>query len=130
MKLQHGPLPLTWECRTGGGGRHLFFALPGDGTVKSKNDALGKGLDFKANGGFVIAAGSHHVSGRRYEWSVDGHPDDWRLAELPAWIVAALERHTPVTAGVSWDIVPALSVPNSGGNASRATFIRDRARNA
>jgi hypothetical protein len=99
-EAKHGPLPATWECLTGGGGRHLFFRLPGDGNVKSKNDVLGKGLDFKANGGFVIAAGSMHASGRRYEWSVDGHPDHEALADCPAWIVAALERYTPTAVAI------------------------------
>jgi hypothetical protein len=91
----YGPLPLSWECRTGGGGRHVFFRLPGADEVKSKNDALGKGLDFKAAGGLVIAAFSIHANGRPYAWDVDHHPDELALADIPPWILTALERHTP-----------------------------------
>jgi hypothetical protein len=35
LEREHGHLPGTVECRTGGGGRHLYFAHPG-GLVRNK----------------------------------------------------------------------------------------------
>ena len=44
---EHGALPDTLEVRTGGGGRHIYFAHPG-GHVKSRN--LAPGIDAKCSG--------------------------------------------------------------------------------
>ena len=77
----HGPLPVTPEVRTGGGGRHLWFSLP-PGPVPSA--LLAPGLDLKAEGGMIVAPPSLHVSGRRYAWANDF--DAVALAPLPGWI--------------------------------------------
>jgi hypothetical protein len=85
LEAKHGALPVTVECFTGGGGRHIYFAHPG---VELRNSAgkVGPGLDMRGDGGYVIAPPSVHESGRRYEWSVDGHPDDVPVAEMPSWL--------------------------------------------
>jgi hypothetical protein len=69
----HGVLPITVECFTGGGGRHIYFRHPG-GEVRNSAGKVGPGLDIRGDGGYVVAPPSPHPSGRRYEWSVDGHP--------------------------------------------------------
>src|SRR5262249_42527866 len=49
---RHGPLPDTVEALTGGGGRHLLFALPTSGiTVPNSVSTLGPGLDVRGAGG-------------------------------------------------------------------------------
>ena len=63
LEHEHGPLPATPEVLTGGGGRHLLFRHPG-GTVG--NGTVGDGLDVKADGGFVVLAGSIHRDGQAY----------------------------------------------------------------
>jgi len=83
----HGPLPDTVESVTGGGGRHIFFAHPG-GHVKSRT--IAPGVDVKADGGYVVAPPSLHVSGRRYEWEGSSHPDDTPLAPLADWLLATI----------------------------------------
>ena len=55
-------------AQTGGGGQHLIFQHPG-GYIKSKANELGAGLDIKADGGYIVAAPSNHISGGVYEWS-------------------------------------------------------------
>lgn len=91
-EAEHGDLS-TWAVLTGGGGRHLYFRHPGF-PVNNSAGVVGPGLDIRGDGGFVIAPGSRHISGRAYAISVDHHPDDVPLAEIPAWILAAIDRPT------------------------------------
>ena len=64
---------LLWELpvvRTGGGGFHIYCALPNDIDYKliRKYVAHIPGVDFKKKGGFVAAAGSKHPDGNYYVW--------------------------------------------------------------
>ena len=69
LQDEHGQLPGTLESRTGGGGRHLFFKH--DGTpVKNSTGKLGKGLDVRGDGGYVIVPPSVHETGSPYVWGV------------------------------------------------------------
>jgi len=87
-------LPKTWRTLTGGGGQHIFFSCPDGVTVKSYSPGptsgppppLGRGIDIRAKGGYVVAPPSRHISGRHYEFSVDHHPQDTPLAPLPDWL--------------------------------------------
>jgi len=82
LEEELGPLPDTKESRTGGGGRHLFFAWPNDREVRNKQDLLkgGSGIDVRGEGGYVVVPPSLHWSGRRYEWP----HDDEREPAMPA----------------------------------------------
>jgi hypothetical protein len=62
----HGPLPVTLEVLTGGGGRHLYFAPAGP--VPSSAGRLGPGLDIRGDGGYVLVPPSVHAAGGRYRW--------------------------------------------------------------
>lgn len=73
------PLPPTREARTASGGRHVYFAHhPG---VRNRG-ALGRGLDVRGDGGYVIAPGSCMTDGRAYEWLNDLPP-----APAPQWLL-------------------------------------------
>lgn len=88
---EHGCLPDGRVVRTGSGGRHLYFLHPG-GVVR--NDAgrrLGRGLDIRGDGGYVIAPPSRHASGGRYV--VGGHGGD--IPELPDWLQRLLRPPEP-----------------------------------
>lgn len=80
------PLPETVECLTGGGGRHVYLEWPGF-EVRCSNNALGPGLDLKADGGYTLAPPSVHPSGRRYEWEISSHPDEVPVAPMPDWLL-------------------------------------------
>ena len=80
-QAENGELPPTWTVETGGGGTHYYFKWPGQ-RIRNGADVL-PGVDLRGDGGYVIAAGSDHVSGGTYEWEVTGHPDEIDLAELP-----------------------------------------------
>jgi Bifunctional DNA primase/polymerase, N-terminal/Primase C terminal 1 (PriCT-1) len=78
-------MPLTVECCSGGGGRHLYFAHPG-GLVRNKV-ALAAGVDLRGDGGYVVAPPSVHASGARYVWRKDRGPGDAILASPPDWLL-------------------------------------------
>lgn len=83
----HGPLPDTVEVLTGGGGRHLYFRHPG-GVGKSVAGLAGlAGLDVRADGGYVVAPPSMHISGKAYAWEILSGPDAVPLAPAPAWLI-------------------------------------------
>ena len=53
LEQHYERLPATVECRSGGGGRHLYFAHPG-GLVRNKV-GLAPGVDLRGDGGYVVA---------------------------------------------------------------------------
>lgn len=76
-----GRLPKTLKVRTGHGW-HLYFEHPG-GFVKTRWDAIGIGLDIRADRGYVVAPPSLHRSGNHYEWMPGRGFADGTLEKLP-----------------------------------------------
>jgi putative DNA primase/helicase len=72
-------LPVTLTADTGGGGQHYVFQHPG---VKLPAHA-GPGIDIKDDG-YIVAAPSLHVSGKRYAWRDEEAP----IADMPDWLRA------------------------------------------
>lgn len=97
--VQHelGALPETVRSRSGrlGPGYHLWFALrPGEPVPRNSASTLGSGIDVRGSGGFVVAPGSLHKSGRRYAWELG--PDQINFAYLPdRWLSAMTLRAKP-----------------------------------
>lgn len=58
----------TLTARTGSGGLHLFYAIPKDSDPVSSRVGVLKGIDIRADGGFIVLAPSMHKSGRAYRW--------------------------------------------------------------
>lgn len=87
-------IPETVAARTQGGGTHLYFRLPDHVFVKGKPDALGRGVDIKSHGGYVVAPGSM-IDGRTYEWLPGRSPDEIEIAEIPPWLLERLSAPEP-----------------------------------
>jgi hypothetical protein len=85
LEARNGPLPKTSEVETGGGGRHLYFAMPGQ-MLRSRT-GLASGLDLRAEGGLVVAPPSVHPSGRRYRWRPGHEPETLMPAAMPLWLL-------------------------------------------
>jgi Bifunctional DNA primase/polymerase, N-terminal len=91
-----GELPPTWRTLSGGGGEHIIFRCPDGVEVHNvaakitKDPPLGKGIDVRARGGYIVSPPSKHISGRPYAWNVDFHPKHTGLAEPPAWLIDKL----------------------------------------
>ncbi len=91
LVMQYGRLPDTLEVLTGGGGRHLYFKYPaGAQYLKSGAGVLGAGLDIRADGGYVVAPPSNHVSGNPYLWEASSDPENDEPADLPGWLLNLL----------------------------------------
>ena len=86
LEQSYHPLPRTVESLTPRG-RHLFFRAPFV-SLRSSASVVGPGIDVRGEGGFVVLPPSVHPSGKRYEWSVDGHPSEVQPAVLPPWLEA------------------------------------------
>ena len=92
LEREHGPMPTTVKCGTGGGGRHFYFAHPG-GVVRNKI-GLAPGVDIRADGGYVVAPPSLHASGLRYVWVEGRTPESSAIAPLPDWILREAVEET------------------------------------
>lgn len=102
---KHGALPDTVRALTGGGNDHYLFEHPG-GYIKTTvgrpaMDGQGArglgfvGLDSRADGGYIVAPSSLHVSGRRYRWYPGRELGAYPLAPLPQWIADLLRPSEP-----------------------------------
>lgn len=58
---QHGDLPETYTVSTGSGGLHFYFSCPGK--VPNSASKVGKDLDIRGDGGYVLAPPSNHLKG-------------------------------------------------------------------
>lgn len=91
LLMRYGNLPKTPVAKTGSGGEHIFFKyVPG---IRNSAGKLGKGLDIRSQGGYVVGANSTHPNGNRYEWVIK--PSQIPLAEMPAWMIDLLQEYTP-----------------------------------
>lgn len=68
LQLRNEDLPHTLTARTGGGGRHLLFALPPNLIIPSGTNVLGTGIDIRAEAG---SSWRHPVCMRRV-WNMRG----------------------------------------------------------
>jgi putative DNA primase/helicase len=96
LEKQYGALPMTVIQQTGGGGRHILFAIP----AAPVRNAVGiaPGIDVRGDGGYIVVAPSRHVSGGRYEWHPDFNFATTVVAPAPQWLldlVAEEKRPTP-----------------------------------
>ena len=86
--LKDRVMPQTFTVRTRRG-RHFYFAAPSS-EVRCSAGVLGKGLDIRANGGYVVAPGSWVAADKKgpsaYYVIVDGSP----VATLPNWLATLL----------------------------------------
>ncbi len=93
LERNHGRLH-THVALTGGGGHHFFFVYPRGypgGSPRWKKQ-VGRGLDIKGDGGYVIAAPSMHESGRAYQWLDITIP----IVPAPDWLLAlAIKEERP-----------------------------------
>lgn len=94
LERQHGELPRTLTCHTGGGGLHKYLREPEGAVVINKAD-IGGGIDVQGKGSYVILPPSVHPdTGRRYDWDLDNGPDDIAPQRGPAWLEALVTAQT------------------------------------
>jgi hypothetical protein len=65
------------------------MVLPNGANVSNSAGKLGRGLDIRTTGGYVVAPPSIHISGKAYSWLES--PEDASLAPAPAWLIGKLK---------------------------------------
>jgi hypothetical protein len=98
LTAAHGSLSKTLCAKTGRTGTdgkrkgaHFYFRAPVGVPIRNSAGILGKGLDIRADGGYVVAPPSLHPSGLLYEWLAPEQP----LADAPPWMLAKLTVAKP-----------------------------------
>ena len=98
LTAMHGALPKTLCVKTGRLGTdghrkgcHYYFRSPEGAAIRNSAGTLGKGLDIRGEGGYVVAPPSLHPSGLLYEWMDPVQP----LADLPPWLLVKLAKAQP-----------------------------------
>ncbi|MEW1930235.1 bifunctional DNA primase/polymerase [Streptomyces sp. NPDC088360] len=98
-------LPATYQVRTPSGGHHLYFTQSAGVRLHSTAGRLGKHIDTRGWGGYVVAPGSTTPQGA---YTVT---DDAPVAPLPGWLGEALTQpRTPARS----DAVAGSQVAGSG----------------
>lgn len=89
-------IDLFKECnavvKTGGGGWHFYFKKLDSHDLGWKMPKTYPGIDIKQFGGYVIIAGSEHVSGNDYEWHSAKKSDLENFSVIPEPLAQLLTR--------------------------------------
>ena len=84
MEIAGHRLPRTFSVSTPSGGLHLYFTAPKNAPLGNTAGKLGKHVDTRGIGGYVVGPGS--VCSGRFYVVVDHAP----IAPLPTWITELL----------------------------------------
>lgn len=68
LESEVGILPTDALVKTGSGGFHFYFQLENQ-KINSSASKVADHIDVRANGGYVVAPPSTHISGNNYEWT-------------------------------------------------------------
>lgn len=68
LETEHPSIANTSTVATGGGGFHYYFALSDGQILQNSVGKLRPGIDIRADGGYVVAPQSNHISGDSYVW--------------------------------------------------------------
>jgi len=121
LEAQYGALPETLTVNTGGGGQHFYFRTTG--YAQSGTNKLCRGVDIKADGGYVVAPPSLHVSGNTYLFDLGQTTE---IAEAPAWLKRRLAKPD---AGENFDEEdPTKQIWTKPGRNSRLTSLAGKLR--
>jgi hypothetical protein len=97
LEGEHGELPATRSVKTPHGGAHYCFAWPGHEVPSTQKLAGYPGLDFRGDGGYVVAPPSRMAAGA-YVIDCTAPP-----APMPAWLVALTATDPGGAEPIDWD---------------------------
>lgn len=82
---RNGKLPDTAIAITGRGGYHYYYKITEP--IKNRANIL-EGIDFRGDGGYVVAPPSIHSNGNQYEWEFD--IDEYPITEADDKVIKLL----------------------------------------
>jgi hypothetical protein len=88
LEAKYGPLPTTLVSTTSAG-CHLWFCA--DRPIPTSTGRIARGLDVRAEGGYVLAPPSIHPDGPIYRWR-----NSTPLVGAPAWLITLTRRPSPL----------------------------------
>ena len=94
LEEEHEMLPRNHLVKTGSGGYHFYFQYPGP-DLGNRTGVL-PGVDFKTDGGFIVAPPSIHACGNPYEWVEKSAPP----VPIPEWLLDLLKTKPAKSAPV------------------------------
>ncbi len=69
----------------------MYFKFPPDlRNITGSTSEIGEGLDIRANGNYIIAAPSKHISGKRYSWFGVDTP----IEDAPDWLIYEIIKNS------------------------------------
>jgi hypothetical protein len=86
---QHGTWVKTLSVTTARG-QHFYFTYPATGAIRNSTGKLGKGIDVRGDGGFVLCPPSIHPDGPIYAWT---NPPS-ALVGAPPWVLDKITTKT------------------------------------
>ena len=87
LEAKHGTLPPTLTSASSAGAHFWFYC---DSPVPSSVDRVGRFIDIRADGGYVLAPPSIHPDGPTYRW-LSNRP----LAPVPEWLLTLARKPEP-----------------------------------
>lgn len=87
LEREFAPLPKTLSVVTPSGGQHYYFKHPG-GTFRNSAGKVGRNMDVRGDGGYVLVPPSRLKDGSVYE--VDERAG---IASMPEWLLEVSQRH-------------------------------------
>jgi hypothetical protein len=87
LEAQHEPLPHAPTVETPGPGLHIYLRVPRSIEIRNSAGVLGRGLDIRGRGGYVVAPPSIHPNGGRYVWKSSAHIKNIVLPDAPDWLL-------------------------------------------
>lgn len=106
-QAEHGTSSLI--VATGGGGVHFYYALPADSALRNRQRLLGRRIDLRAEGGYVVTPPSLHPTGTRYAWhafdasaTLPAFDESWLAAIHPTQDMSRTAESTHVRRAVAY----------------------------
>ncbi len=98
LPIKNTDIPDTLETITGSGGRHILLKRPDDDKKYKTCTHVYDNVDSRADGGYIVAPPSNHISGNTYDWDLSGDPfEGAQLANCPEWWLKEIKERKRVS---------------------------------
>lgn len=90
--MENGGIPETFTVETPNNGMHFYFKnTTGEALPSSASTVFGKGVDVRANGGYIVGPGSQVKDTDGIIKTYEADDPDAEIAPAPEWIVNAIK---------------------------------------